>query len=71
MTQHTYPPLYPPGSHWAITEAWGILDLLRPGVLTDEVREVLAGAITGTLLRLAQEGHILHGRGRAHDDPRA
>lgn len=52
MVEHTYPPDYKPGTHWAITEAWRILDQVKPGVLSDDVRMFLAGAIAGTLVRL-------------------
>lgn len=58
--EHTYPSLYPPGSTWAITEAWGILDQLRPGLLDDDTRAFLAGNIAGTLMRLVQK--------HAHED---
>lgn len=56
--QHTYPPDYPPGTHWALDEAWAILDTFRPGGMTDDMRSLLAGMITGTLLRLAREGRL-------------
>lgn len=58
--EHTYPSSYPPGSHWAVTEAWRILDTLPPGALSDEIRVFLAGMITGTLIRFREE--ILHGQ---------
>jgi hypothetical protein len=55
MSEHTYPFAYRPGSHWAITEAWAILDLLHPGVLSENVRALLAGAIAGTLERVVAD----------------
>lgn len=51
---HTYPSNYPPGTTWAITEAWGILDLVRPGVIDHETRAFLAGCIAGTLERVVR-----------------
>ena len=51
---HTYPSNYPPGTTWAITEAWTILDAVRPGVIDHETRAFLAGAIAGTLMRHVQ-----------------
>jgi hypothetical protein len=35
-------------------EAWHVLDILKPGVLSDDVRFFLAGAIAGTLMRVAR-----------------
>ena len=52
--EHTYPSDYPPGTHWTTDEAWHILDTLKPGVLSDDVRYFLAGAIAGTLMRVAR-----------------
>lgn len=52
---HTYPSKYPPGSHWAVTEAWSILDVLPPGTLDQEQRALIAGMIAGTLVRIASE----------------
>ena len=51
---HTYPSLYPPGTMWAITEAWGILDQVRPGLIDHDTRAFLAGCIAGTLMRLSR-----------------
>lgn len=68
---HTYPLPYAPGSSWACTEAWAILDSLRPGVLSDDVRAFLAGQITGVLTHMAHEGAIHAPRpqgGGAHAD---
>lgn len=56
--QHRYPPAYPPGTSWALDEAWRILDTFRPGALDDDTRDLLAGMITGTLWRLAREGRL-------------
>jgi hypothetical protein len=49
--KHTYLSRYLPGSHWATDEAWAILDLVKPGVIPDDVRFLLAGVIAGTLMR--------------------
>ena len=51
MSKHTYPDRYPPGSHWATDAAWEILDTIKPGVISDDVRAFLAGLITGRLIR--------------------
>lgn len=50
--EHTYPEGRGPGIHWALDEAWTILDTIRPGVIPDEVRVFLSGMIAGTLMRL-------------------
>lgn len=60
---HTYPSRYPPGTNWAVDEAWAILDILRPGVLTLEHRALLAGLIAGTLVRVVADVRL--GRDRA------
>jgi len=49
---HTYPKGWEPGQHWAVTEAWAILDTLAPGALESDVRAIMAGMIIGTRLRL-------------------
>ena len=54
--RHTYPPLYPPGTHWAFDEAWAILDRVRPGAIDQETRAFLAGCIAGTLRRVVAGG---------------
>ena len=54
--KHTYPSRYPPGSHWAITRGWEIVDVINPGVLSDEARALLCGAIAGALIKVAEEG---------------
>lgn len=47
-----YPSHYPPGSgHWAIDEAWQILDRIKDGVIPDDARAFLSGLIAGTLMR--------------------
>jgi hypothetical protein len=53
--KHTYPSDYPPGTHWAVDEAWAILDMLAPGVLDADHRNFLAGMIAGTLERVRDE----------------
>jgi len=59
--KHTYPSNYGPGVHWAIDEAWQILDELPVGQLTDDQRFLVAGRIAGTLLRVASPETRLHG----------
>lgn len=46
-----YPSRYPPGCHWAMDEAWRILDLLQDGAIRDDVRAFLSGAIAGALMK--------------------
>lgn len=55
LLEHVHPQEYLPGSHWAVTEAWTIVDSVKPGLLSEEVRCYLAGSIAGTLVRLRQE----------------
>lgn len=55
---HSYPSDYPPGKHWALDEAWAILDMFTPGAMSTDTRYLLAGMIFGMLLRLAREGRI-------------
>ena len=55
MSKHTYPSNHNPGTHWATDEAWKILDNLKPGAIPDDIRNFLAGAIAGTLIRVKQE----------------
>ncbi len=50
-TEHEYPDRYGPGAHWAIDAAWKILDTVKPGVISTEVRAFLAGQIAGRLMR--------------------
>ncbi len=54
--RHTYPSKYPPGIHWAVDEAWHILDMIKPGLIPDDVRSFLAGSIAGALVKFAVEG---------------
>lgn len=56
--QHRYPSAYGRGQHWALDEAWAILDTLTPGAIPDETRILLAGMIFGTLMRLARDGRL-------------
>jgi hypothetical protein len=51
---HPYPSAYGPGTHWAIDEAWGILDGLPVGMLPDDYRFLLAGQIAGVLMKHAK-----------------
>jgi hypothetical protein len=50
-----YPSLYLPGSHWAIDEAWRILDMLKDGAIPENVRLLLAGMIAGALMKARKE----------------
>lgn len=50
---HTYPSNYPPGRHWATDAAWEILDTLPVGLLDEIQRPLIAGMITGALLKAA------------------
>lgn len=56
--EHTYPSAYGRGQHWALDEAWAILDTLTPGAIPAETRFLLSGMITGTLMRLVRDGHL-------------
>jgi hypothetical protein len=49
--EHAYPSNFKPGVHWAIDEAWEILDKLPVGLLPNDYRFWLAGVIAGTLMR--------------------
>jgi hypothetical protein len=49
--EHEYPSDYAPGTHWAIDEAWAILDTIKPGVISADVRAFLAGQIAARLMR--------------------
>lgn len=61
MPKHTYPPAYPPGTHWAVDIGWECLDRFEPGVIPDEVRFMLAGMITGLVLKMeADPGALKH-----------
>lgn len=52
--EQRYPSAYGPGTHWAIDEAWTILDRLPVGMLPDDQRFLLAGQIAGALMKHAQ-----------------
>lgn len=56
MSKHTYPSNYPIGVHWAVDEAWRILDHIKPGLITDDIRAYLGGAIAGSIMKYATEG---------------
>lgn len=49
--EHEYPSNHGPGAHWATDAAWEILDTIKPGVISLEVRSLLAGQIAGRLMR--------------------
>ena len=51
--KHTYPDRYTPGpgQPWQLNVAWEIMDTIKPGVLTDDVRAFLAGQIVGVLMK--------------------
>lgn len=53
---HRYPSGFIPGSHWAIDEAWQILDTFTPGAIADDHRFLLGGFIAGALMRIAKTG---------------
>lgn len=53
--KHEYPSSYPPGCHWAITEAWRILDSLPVNTLDISQRSFLAGMISGALMKAKGE----------------
>lgn len=44
-----------PGTHWATDEAWKILDQIKEGAIPNDVRQWLAGAIAGMLMRVIKE----------------
>jgi len=46
-----YPSNYPPGQNQALDEAWRALDLIKDGVIRDDVRAYLAGVYAGALER--------------------
>jgi hypothetical protein len=54
LSKRTYPSRYRPGSHWAVDEAWEILDGLPVGMLPDDYRFLVAGQIVGVLLKAAE-----------------
>jgi hypothetical protein len=53
--EHRYPSNYGPGQHWALDEAWRLLDMFKPGTIPHDVRCMLAGMITGTLMKAVAE----------------
>jgi hypothetical protein len=55
--KHTYPDRHPPGTDWATDEAWGILDRIKPGIIPDDVRAYLAGAIAALLVKAMKNGN--------------
>ena len=63
--QHTYPPEYARGKHWALDVAWDGLDLIRPGLIADDVRALLAGFFFAAITTAAAE----HGRYKFKSDP--
>jgi hypothetical protein len=56
--QHTYPSEYPRGKHWALDVAWSGLDLIRPGLIPEDVRALLAGYFFAALTTAAEQGKI-------------
>lgn len=60
--RHHYPTDHRPGSHWATTEGWGVLDCIKPGAIPDDVRMYLCGAIAGLLIKATTGGE---GNGKA------
>jgi hypothetical protein len=58
--EHEYPSSYPPGKHWAMDAAWGILDMLAPGRLTINERTFLAGIIAGRLMKERDDERSRH-----------
>lgn len=55
MAKHNYPSLYPPEAHWSLAEAWKILDSVKPGVISDDIRAFLVGQIAGLLVTLKSD----------------
>lgn len=66
--KHEYPSEYPPGKHWAIDEAWRILDSLKPDALDISQRSFIAGMIAGALMKAKANGHSNHLGPRQTDD---
>lgn len=62
---HTYPSNYRPGTHWAITVSWEVLDFINPGVLSDDTRALLAGMIAGQLMKERERAARIAIRGRS------
>lgn len=53
--KHTYPDRHPKGSYWATDVGWEILDRIKPGIIPDDVRAYICGAIAGTLVKYVGE----------------
>ena len=51
MTGHTYPSRYGRGVDKKLDEVWDILDVIRPGVIPEDVRAYLAGAMLGLVAK--------------------
>ena len=54
--KHTYPPDYARGKHWALDVAWDGLDMIRPGLIADDVRALLAGYFFAAITTAAEHG---------------
>lgn len=67
--KHRYPSDYAPGAdqHWAINWAWEIVDAIRPGVIPDDARTLLAGMIAGGLIKAWRIGES--GNGMPYNTP--
>lgn len=52
---HEYPSRHPKGSRWSTDEAWQMLDMLKPGIIPDDVRAYIAGYMGGALEKLFDE----------------
>ena len=61
--EHEYPSNYLPGSHWAVTEGWRILDHLPVGQLNASQRAFICGMITGALMKAKEQGEDEMSRG--------
>lgn len=55
MAEHTYPSRYPKGVHWATDAGWDIMDHFKPGIIPDDVRMLLAGYISGLVMKLEKD----------------
>jgi len=56
IIHHTYPSGFEPGKHWAMDQAWIGLDLIKPGLIPDDLRAFLAGYFSAALVKAAKEG---------------
>jgi hypothetical protein len=54
--KHTYPPGHEPGTHWATDIAWKGLDLIKPGLIPEGARYLLAGYFAAALTTAAKDG---------------